>query len=120
MKLTEDKGVKIFKKEKQWNGGSFFVYSMAVASKDRDGNWVNGYIDCNFKSADANKITNKCKIKINNAFPTVTKSGDRTYVKWMITEFEVVEAGEVVDESNLNVDEFMNIPDNIDDEIPFA
>ena len=120
MKLTDDRGVKIYKKLKTWSGGSFYTYSMGVASKDQNDNWVNGFLDCEFKKADAEKITNKCKIKILNAFPKVTKSGDRTYVKWFISEFEVVEQGEVEGASNLDADGFMHIADTIDEELPFT
>lgn len=121
MKLTEDKGVRIYKKERTYSGGTFYTYSMSVASKDKDGNWLNGYLDCQFKKADEDKITNKCKIKINNAFPTVTNYQNKNYVKWFINDFEVVEQGETAADPNamVNLDSFMEIDDSLDEEVPF-
>lgn len=118
---TDDKPVKVYKKEKQWSGGVFYTYSLAVASKDSDGNWLNSYIDCTFKKTDADKITNKCKIKINNAFPTVTNYQNKNYVKWMILDFEVVEQGETAADPNamVNLDSFMEIDDSVSSEVPF-
>lgn len=125
MKLTEDRGVKIYVKDRPTSsGGTFRTYSMGVASKDKDGNWVNGFLDCLFKKDDASKITNKCKIKINNAFPTVSEYQDRKYVKWFINDFEVIEQGEAVgDTSNplAGVEDFMTISDaEFETELPFA
>lgn len=114
MKLTEEKSVKIYAKERTWSGGSFTVYSMGVSSKDKDSNWVNGFLDCEFKKGV--NVANKSKIKINNAFPVVRKSGEKTFVKWFITDFEVIEEGEVSQPQN---DDFMNIPDSDLEELPF-
>lgn len=114
--LTGEK-VKIYCKERTYSGGSFMTYSMSVASKDKDGNWVNGFLDCEFKKADAEKITNKCVIKINNAFPKITVAkDDRKYVKWFINDFEITEMGEG---AIANADDFMKIPSDIDSELPF-
>lgn len=121
MKLTEDKGVRIYKKERTGSKGTFYTYSMSVASKDKDGNWLNAYLDCQFKKTDEDKITNKCKIKINNAFPVISNYQNKNYVKWMILDFEVVEQGEADTDPNamVNLDSFMEIDDSISEESPF-
>lgn len=116
MNLTDDRGVKIYKKEKEYSGGKFYVCTMGVASKDKNGNWHNGYIGCTFGNR-IDEITNKCKIKINKAFPTVTESKGKSYVNWFVSDFEVVEQGEV--ENPIDPDGFVNIPDGIADEMPF-
>lgn len=123
--LTGEK-VKIYAKEKTWSGGSFMTYSAMVSSKGKDGNWTNGFIDVQFKKADAEKITNKCKIDVKNAFPTVTESNGRTYVKWFINEFVIVEGGEAPVDPNEFVSiadgelpDFMSVDDSIDEEVPF-
>lgn len=122
--LTGEK-VKVYAKEKTWSGGTFMTYSIGVASKDKDGNWNNGFLDVQFKKADESKITNKCKIDIKNAFPVVTEYNNKKYVKWFILDFEVVEQGEGAVGGSLDefvrIDdtEFMNIPDGIDEEVPF-
>lgn len=110
LKITTDgKPVKVFRKDKEWNGSTFPTYSIGVSSKDKDGNWVNGYIDCLFKKGV--DIPNKTEITINNAFYVCNKSGDKVYNKLMITDFEMA----YQDVSN----EFMQIPDGTDTELPF-
>lgn len=124
--ITDDKPVKVIKKERSWSGGIFNVYSLMVSSKGKDGNWTNGFVDAQFKKADESKVTNKCKIMIKNAFPTVNESNGKTYTKWMITDFDVVEEGEkpVSGDEFVNVDpnavdEFMAI-EGMDDLVPFS
>lgn len=105
---SDDKGVKVYVKNKEWSGGSFKTYSIGISSKGKDGNWVNGYLDAQFKKDDANKITNKCKIHIKNAFFTVSESNGKKYTKLFITEFDVLEAGETPNDS---ADGFVSIDD---------
>ena len=111
MKLTsEDKAVMIFRNDKEYNGKPFATYSISVSSKDKEGKWVSGYLDCIFKKGVS--VENKTKIIIKNAFPTVSQGKDRTFVKWMITDFEI--------EGQKSNDDFMNIPDSIEEEIPWS
>lgn len=111
---SDDKGVIIFANEKEGDHGKYTLYSIAVSSKNKEGSWVNGYISCRFKNGVV--VPNKAKIKINNAFYTVTKSGDKTYVSLMITDFDFLDSGE---SSGNAADEFIKIPDNVDEEVPF-
>ena len=105
---SDDKGVMIFAKEQEGEKGKYMLYSAGVSSKDLNKEYVNGYISVRFKKGV--NVPNKTKIKINNAFPVVTKSGERAYVSWMITDFESLEKkDEWVDMSNIK-----------DDELPFA
>lgn len=111
---TDDKGVKIFAKENEGPNGKFMTYSLGINSKNQSGGWVNGFINCKFKKGIT--VPNKSKIKINSAFFVASKSGDKSYTHLMITDFEILEGGETAGES---ADEFMKIPDNIDEETPF-
>lgn len=114
---TDDKPVTIFRKDRTWSGGTFATYSAGVSSKDRDDNWVNGYVDVCFKK-DV-EVCNKAKITINNAFPVVRKSNDKVYLSWMITDFDVVEEGQPAPANDLANQGFMNIPEGAE-ELPFA
>lgn len=114
---SDDKGVKVYVKEREWSGGSFKVYSLGISSKDKDGNWINGYLDAEFKKADADKITNKCKIKINNSWYKTTESNGKKYNKIFVNDFEVLEDGE--GDEVVSLDEFMKIPENVGEELPF-
>ena len=111
---SDDKGVKIFANEKEGPNGKFTSYSLGINSKNQNGEWVNGYINCKFKKGVT--IPNKTKIKIKSAFFVATKSGAKSYTHLMITDFDILEAGESAGES---ADEFMKIPDGVDDEVPF-
>lgn len=109
---TDDKGVTIFANEREGANGKYTLYSIGVSSKNKDGGWINGYIGCRFKKDVS--VANKTKIKINSAFFTASKSGDKTYTSLMITDFDVLEKGESPD-----TDDFMKIPEGMDEETPF-
>lgn len=124
IKLTsDDRGVKIFRKDGTSSSGNpYTLYSMSVSSKDIKGEWVNGYLDCAFKKGV--EVNNKALIKINNAFPTVNEYNGKKTIRYMITDFEVLEQDDAPPEQvsldSVANDGFMNIPDNVDDDaMPF-
>ena len=110
---TDDKPVKVFVNEKEGRSGKFYTYSVSASSKDKDGNWVSGYMEVLFKK-EATKPNNKDEIRINNAFPVVSEYNGNKYIKWFITDFEIVGAAANSDEG------FINVPSELDDMIPFA
>ena len=117
---TDGKPVTVYAKERQTqNGGKFTTYCLGVASKDKDGNWVNGFIDCQFKKDVV--VNNKAKIDIRNSFFNVSEYNGKKYVKLFIMEFDVVEQGEAPQQNGqgFSGEDFMNIPDNISEELPF-
>ena len=127
--VTDDRPVKIIRKDKVSAAGNAYTqYSAMVASKDKEGNWHNGFIDVAFKSGVS--VDNKAQIAIKNAFPVVSEYNGKTSVKWMITEFDVIVQGEgsaaPTNESNGNgmstdADGFLQINADIDlEELPFA
>ena len=113
---TDGKPVTVYVNEKQaQSGNAFKTYSISVASKDRDGNWVNGYLDCQFKKADAERISNKCKIEISKSFYTVNEYNGKKYLKLFVLDFNVVEDGQ----TSQNNGGWMDVPDFGADELPF-
>ena len=51
---TDGKPVTVYRQDKTANSGTTYQqYSLGVSSKDKDGNWVNGFIDCQFKKGVA-------------------------------------------------------------------
>ena len=118
--LTAD-SIKVLKKEKtSQNGNTYYQFSLMVSSKDKEGNWVNGFLECDFRKEDREKITDKCKIKINNAFPVVNSYNGKTSIKWMITDFEVLEGGNAPTQSTSIDENFMNIDINVEEAgLPF-
>ena len=113
---TDWKPVTVYRQDKTANSGATYQqYSLGVSSKDKDGNWVNGFLDCQFKKGI--DIPNKSKINIKNAFYTVSEYNGKKYYKIFVMEYEMEEAGK----SPVQVDEagFMNL-DGIDiEELPF-
>lgn len=108
--ITDGKPVTVFRQDKTSNNGvAYTTYALGVSSKDTEGNWVNGFIDCKFKRGV--ELANKTKITINNAFYTCREYNGKAYLALMITDFS--------EEGQPNND-FMNIPDNADEELPFV
>ena len=119
--ITEKGPVTVYANEKTTqNGGKFTTYCISVASKDQNGNWVNGFIDCQFKKADVDKITNKCKINISNSFYTVNEYNGKKYLKLFVLDFEVAEDGEKPQDAPAPSRDmgFMNIDTDMDS-LPF-
>ena len=108
---SDGKGVMIFAKEHESEKGKYTLYSMSVSSRDANNEYVNGYLNVRFKKGVS--VPNKTKIKINNAFPVVSKSNDKTYVSFMITDFEILE-------SNESKEEWVDMSNIKDEELPFA
>ena len=118
--VTDEKPVTIYRKDRDTqNGGKFTTYSIGIASKDKDGNWVNGFIDCVFRKGT--EVNNKAKIKIADSFYTVNEYNGKKYIKLFILDFTVVDQGEVPQPAPApNDNEWLNIPDNLDDSsLPF-
>ena len=111
---SDDKGVKVFANERDGANGKFTSYSIGVSSKNQDGEWVNGYINCRFKKGVT--VPNKSKIEIKKAFFVATKSGGKAYTHLMITDFKVLSEEGTAEQS---ADDFMKIPDGAEDEVPF-
>lgn len=121
---TDGKAVTVYANERQTQNGTFKTYSIGVSSKDKDGNWVNGFLPCNFRKGT--EIANKSKINISNSFPTVRKYTDktgteRTEIGIFVMDFTVAEQGETLtQQSAASGTEWMSIPDNLtDDSLPF-
>ena len=113
--ITDGKPVTVYRQDKTSSGGkAYTTYAVGVSSKDMEGNWVNGFIDCKFKSGVS--VDNKAKITINNAFYTCREYNGKTYTSLMITEFDVNENGQ----PSSNANDFMTIPDGVDEELPFV
>lgn len=121
--VTEQTPVTVYVNERQTQNGTFKTYSIGVSSKDKDGNWVNGFLPCNFRKGT--EIANKSKITISNSFPTVRKYTDktgteRTEIGIFILDYEVVEGGQPQPTAASNNNDWLNIPDNLDDSsLPF-
>lgn len=108
--ITDDKGVKVFRKEKEYEGKKFYVYSVCDSTKDTDGNYINKYRDIRFRKGI--EVADKAEIIIKDSFPILRKDKNgNVYETWMIMDFEF--------KNKPNDDGFMDIPDGVQEELPF-
>lgn len=118
---TDDKGITVYRQDKQSkNGVPYSQYSIMVSSKDKEGTWHNGFIECQFKYGVT--VENKTKIIINNAFYTVNQFGDKAYVKLMILDFKIMGDAPADNKEipvNLDYDDWMKVVEG-DEELPFV
>lgn len=113
--ITEQTPVTVYANERQTQNGTFKTYSIGVSSKDKDGNWINGFLDCQFKKGV--EVAHKSKIEISNSFYTVNEYNGKKYLKLVIMDFNVVDSPSA---APVDMDSFMNIPDGIDEQLPFV
>lgn len=116
--VTDNKPVTVYRQDKTSNNGvAYTQYSLGVSSKDKDGNWVNGFLDCQFKKGT--DIPNKAKIEITNSFYTVSEYNEKKYLKLFVLDFNIVEGGNQPAPTPSG-DDFMSIPDDVSDSgLPF-
>ncbi|MBO7732067.1 MAG: hypothetical protein J6S67_05930 [Methanobrevibacter sp.] len=112
MNIQTDKPKNIFRFDK--DGRAY--YSIGLSKKDKDGNYINGYMNCKFpKNAD---IPNKSKIMILDAWVDFYTKDKVTYPYVYINKYEIVE--EVHKETSTTPqkveDKDMEIPDEF---LPF-
>lgn len=109
---TDDKGILVFRKDKEWQGGSFPVYSTSVSSKNKNDEYVKAYVDLKFKKGT--DLANNTTIKIKDAFPVVDEWNDNKKISYFVTDYEVIKEGE----TPANNSDWASIPDDMD--LPFA
>lgn len=103
---TDDRGIKVIRKDNvSKNGVPYTQYSLMYSSKDKSGNWQNGFIDAQFKKDT--DIPNKSIININNAFPILDEYNGNKRNKIFVLDWEMVTPGEAPNNNN----DFMQIPD---------
>lgn len=85
MQLISDKEEMVFRKDFENN----VTYSLGLSKKDKNNNYVNGYINVVFKKGI--DLQNKTKIKIKEAWLSFNQKENRTYPYIFINDFDVVE-----------------------------
>lgn len=108
MKIINEYPVKIFSKD--YEGKTY--YKMGLSKKDKEGHYVNGYIDARFRK-DIKVDTDK-RIYIKDAWLDFYLDKDnKTKLYIFINEFSYVE--DVIEESKIYIDE-LELNDN---DMPF-
>lgn len=114
MEITSDKNEMVFRKD--YNGKP--SYTIGLQKKNKEGEYVNGYIKANFrKGVDLN---NKTKIKIKNGWLDFYKDGDKTVPTLFIDDFTVVQDENPYKEMSVKTEfEFGKQLEITDDDLPW-
>lgn len=96
MNIENKYPVMIFKRE--YDGKTF--YSVGLSRKDRDGNYINGYMSCRFKNGV--EVPDKTKIYIKSAWLDFYLKDKTTVPYIFINEFETV--GETIDKAKKDIE----------------
>lgn len=84
MEIISNRDEMIFRND--YNGKPF--YSIGLVKKDKDGNYVNGYMNVSFKK-DV-ELENQTKIHINKAWIDFYNKDRKTFPYIFISEFDIV------------------------------
>lgn len=117
LKVTTDhNSVKVIRKDGTSKAGNpYTLYSLMIPVKNGD-EWTNVFIDAGFRKGV--NIANKSKIIIKDAFMTGNIFNGKASPKIFIMDYEIADStGETPPPSP---DGFMNIPDGVDEELPFT
>lgn len=114
MEVIDNKLIKVYRREHE--GRTY--YSIRLSKKDKDGNYINGYIDARFKKDI--EVEDRTNIYIKNAWLDFYVKDKKTYPYIFINEFEKVKetiekAEKEVKEENINA---KNMTFD-DEELPF-
>ena len=95
------------------------IYSMGLSKKDKNGNYVNGYIGVNFKKGT--DIKDKTKIKIKDAWLSFYKKDKATIPTIFINDYELVSESseEIVSENSVKTESNFEQVEITDDDLPF-
>ncbi len=85
MNITNDYPVMIFRRDNEY--GTF--YTVGMSKKDKNGNYINGYMPCQFKQGVS--VEDKTKIYIKSAWLTFYLKDKETKPYIFINEFETLE-----------------------------
>lgn len=105
MDVISDRRETIFRND--YEGRAY--YKIGLSKKDENGNYINGYMDCRFKSGT--DLPNNTKIEIKKAWIGFGVKDKKTYPHIFISEFNVV--SEVLKEEKKS-DPFEEFGKNID------
>lgn len=116
MKIISDRHEVVYKNE---NNGKIY-YSIKLAKKDEQGNWVNGYINCRFKK-DVILKEPKTHIEIKDAWLDFYIKDKITNVYIFINDFEITDSqkNEVNEDKIDPFADFGKQIDISDEDLPF-
>ena len=116
--VTDDKPVTVVRKDgTSQSGKAYTMYSLMYPFKNSNDEWKNVFIDAQFRKGT--DLANKSKINVTNSFMTGSEYNGNTKPKIFVLDYTVVDGGNVQATVAPSDDGFMNIPDSLEDEMPF-
>ena len=117
--VTDDKPVTVVRKDgTSQSGKAYTMYSLMYSFKNSNDEWKNVFIDAQFRKGT--DLANKSKINVTNSFMTGSEYNGNTNPKIFVLDYTVVEGGNVQATVAPSDNEWVNIPDNLDDDsFPF-
>lgn len=116
--VTDDKPVTVVRKDgTSQSGKAYTMYSLMYSFKNANDEWKSVFIDAQFRKGT--DLANKSKINVTNSFMTGSEYNGNTKPKIFVLDYTVVDGGNVQPTVAPSDDGFMNIPDGIDEEVPF-
>lgn len=112
MKVIQEFPVKVF--ERDFEGRKY--YKIGVSKKDKNGNYINGYLDCSFRK-DATIDTSK-KIYIQDAWLDFYVKDKITHNYLFINKFDYV-SDVIKEEVSDPFEDFSNEVALTDEDLPF-
>ena len=118
--VTDDKPVTVVRKDgTSQSGKAYTMYSLMYSFKNSNDEWKNVFIDAQFRKGT--DLANKSKINVTNSFMTGSEYNGNTKPKIFVLDYTVVEGGNVQPAVAPSDNEWVNIPDNLDDDsFPFT
>ena len=122
---TDEKGIKIFRQDRETKTGkTYATYTMGI-SKKVNGAYINSYVGVKFRNDIS--LGNGAVISFGegDAWLTFDDVNGKKYNKIFINKFEIIQDGKKTEaeknEAFLTEDanDFLNIPDGIDEDLPF-
>lgn len=102
MNIVTEQAYTVFRND--YNGYSY--YKIGISKKSQTGEWVNGYIRCQFKNGVS--LENKTKIYIKKSWISFYLKDRETIPYIFISEFETVEETIIKAQSDLAVEQTVN------------
>lgn len=116
MEIKSDKVETIFRNE--YNGKPLF--SIGLTKKNKDGQYVNGYMEAHFKNGV--DLPNKTRIRIKQAWLGFNQKEKKTYTYIFINDFDLEDGEDVLKQFGDSIKTESNIGEQIkieENDLPF-
>lgn len=80
--------IKLWRKEIEKDGKEYVFYSTTIGNKDKEGNYINAYLDVVFVGKEPKEFTdNHADIELKDAFLSTRKRGERVSIVLVVNKW---------------------------------